>query len=355
MRGANWGIYASAFTSGGAVSVIQSIQHFEIAIGSGAASNTATISAITTANSIIIFGGCTSTNTSGATARNHGRLGITNSTTITASRGSTTDACTVRGCVIEFKASAFVSIQAFSVTIANGSSSNTGSISSVNTANSALFFAGFSSGNTGTSPPDFWCAGRISSATVVTADRGTTGNGNAVTYGGYVVEFNSSVITSIQQRAVTLTSATTTDTDAISSVNTANTTLVYDGTLGTALADYRYMLQLTTSTLVTLTRSGTGTTSRTIRYTVIEWATGVVKSNQQNLTAIVAATSADSTITSVTTSAALLSYLGYFSTTNSINESFASSKLLNGTTVRGQKNTAGLTTSTVGWNVTELN
>ena len=85
------------------ISPINSIQHGSIAIANGASSNTATITAVTTAKTQLAllgarYGGTVTAFTDAGVA-----LTLTNSTTITAERNGTTGTITVRFCATEFK------------------------------------------------------------------------------------------------------------------------------------------------------------------------------------------------------------------------------------------------------------
>lgn len=85
------------------ISPVRSIQHGSIAISNGASSNTATITAVTTAKTQLTllgarYGGTVTAFTDAGVA-----LTLTNSTTITAERNGTTGTITVRFCATEFK------------------------------------------------------------------------------------------------------------------------------------------------------------------------------------------------------------------------------------------------------------
>jgi hypothetical protein len=74
------------------VSAVKSIQRGTIVIGNGVSTNTATITAVVTAKSEVRFLGVSCDQ---ATADHHARVALTNSTTVTATRTTTTDATTV--------------------------------------------------------------------------------------------------------------------------------------------------------------------------------------------------------------------------------------------------------------------
>ena len=67
----------------------------------GVTSNTATISSVNTAKSVVLFGGWTTDNTSG-TLTFAPYLTLTNATTVTATRSNTSNTTTVSYTVLEF-------------------------------------------------------------------------------------------------------------------------------------------------------------------------------------------------------------------------------------------------------------
>jgi len=79
---------------------IKSIQRGTITIANSSTSNTATITAVVTAKSIISLLGTSSTETSAANLL--ARVELTNTTTVTATRGGTTGSVTVRYLAVEY-------------------------------------------------------------------------------------------------------------------------------------------------------------------------------------------------------------------------------------------------------------
>lgn len=338
-------------------SYIRSIQTFEITIGTSATSNTATITSVTTGNSVIFFNGFTTTN-SGTTIREYAaRVELTNGTTVTAYRdtSSATHTVTARGTVVEFESAAISSIQHGTVTVGASNTGGTATISSVTTSRSVLFYLGVTNTTSTTSSNVVHCRIDLTDATTVTATRNTSTSA-VLTVGYIVVEFASGITQSVQPRSVTLTSNGTSSTDTITSVTTGNTMLIYNGVTSgnTTLANFMYNLQLTSATQVTLARTGTSTSTRTINYTAVEFASGMISTVQRGTTAISSVTSADTTITSVNTSKALCNATNFSTDATNTHERYATAKLLNATTVRAEKNTAGSTDSTMGWEVIEF-
>lgn len=345
---------------GGGTSYINSIQTFEITIAASSTSNIATITSVNTGNAVIFFAGFTSAETSVTYQDFLSRAELTNATTVTVYRNtSTTNSITVRGTVVEFTSAAIASVQAGTITIPSGTASATATISSVNTSNSVVFYLGFTASGAGISSLNYFTSLTLTNATTVTASRNAAPSGITTTVGYCVVNFASGITNSIQQRSVTLSSSTTSDTDTISSINTGNAILIYGGgtTSATAVATFLYNLQLTNSTTVTLSRGGTNAGSRTVNYTVLEFAGGVLNSLQRGTLAMTNATSADATITSVNTAKTVCNWTGLSSnlSSNAPNECFSTVKLLSATDVRAEVNTAASgITATPGYEVVEF-
>jgi hypothetical protein len=171
-------------------SIIRSIQRGTIAISSGASSNTATITAVTTANTMLLYNGNSSDDASGDNpSRAQARITLTNSTTITATRGATTNNIpAVNYSAVEFFPGIVNSIQRGTITIADGDTDQAATITSVNTAKAEVFFLGQSSDIATETAAIRQVRVRLSSATEVIAERTGTVTG-AVTVSYQVVEF----------------------------------------------------------------------------------------------------------------------------------------------------------------------
>jgi hypothetical protein len=89
-----------SLTAGSYVLHASNNQRGTIAIGAAASSNTATISSVTTSRSQVIHTGQSYNNTTGIDS-SLGRLTLTNSTTITATRDGVSSTCTVGYCAEE--------------------------------------------------------------------------------------------------------------------------------------------------------------------------------------------------------------------------------------------------------------
>lgn len=327
-------------------SVIKSIQSGTVTIGASSASGTATITSVTTANAILLWNGETTSNAStslysGVSAT----IALTNATTVTATRGNLiADTVTVSFTVIEF-ASGVNSIQSGSITIAAGGTSNTATISAVG-ANAFVLWLGASNVGGGLLYSNIGTSVVLTNSTTVTANC-QTGLASNTIVGYMVVDLDSTIVTSVQQRALTGTAAAGSETDTITSVTTGNTLLFYNGTVrlsGAVDVDFFSWTQvLTNATTVTFTRTNTASTiSRTHYYTVVQFAAGALNGNVQRGTiALSAQTSNTATISSVTTTKSFVNWGAFLSATGNADVVQPALTLTNGTTVTASVNSAG--------------
>ncbi len=179
---------------GGPASIIKSIQSGTIAIGSGSASNTATINAVVTANSLLFWNGsydATATTNQDMIAD----VVLTNTTTITATRSNAgTNTCNARYTIIEFIPGVLTSVQRGTITIASGSTSNTATITSVS--ENVAFFNCLGYRNTNNSAERIdsaFATITLTDATTVTASRTTNDSFNTIV-GYQVAEFSTQYI-----------------------------------------------------------------------------------------------------------------------------------------------------------------
>lgn len=233
--------------------LVTSVQTGTIAVTSGT-SGTATISAVTLANSVVYLCG----NTSGSTTFNDGRnsptLVLTNTTTVTSTVRTLSVSCTASFVVINFNASALNQAkQAFSKSWTNSAISSTQTITSVNVNNAMLFFAGCDNDANETNTTDRQTA-LITSATVVTVTTGVANSDAAIVCNFSVVEFVSGVLSQVAQRGTIATAAATSNTATITSASVTKTILNYTGfrSATTAVTTYATILPRITQTSVTV-------------------------------------------------------------------------------------------------------
>lgn len=337
-------------------SVIQSIQTATITMAAGSGSGTATISAVDTAKTIVIWNGV---NTNSASTANYARvavrLAVTNSTTITATREATsTDSVTVAFTVVEF-ASGVNSIQSGTIAITATNTSNTATVSAVG-ANAFVLWLGSSVAKGGMTATGILSSVELTDSTTVTA-RCTSNATNTTTVAYMVVDLDTTIVSGVQQRSFSSTAASATDTDTITSLSTTETLLFYNGMVRAGTVDVdliAYHQVLTNGTTVTETRSNnSSTTSRTHKYTAVTFAAAALNASVQRGTiALSAATSNTATISSVDTSKSFVNWGNFLSATGNANTVQPSLTLTNATTVTAAVNSAG--SPTVSYEVIEF-
>lgn len=224
--------------------------------------------------------------------------------------------------------------------------SGTAKIPEVDTTKSAVFYLGGTA--TATASPSL---ARISSVTLTDSKTVTRTSGSSATSttNFVVVEFQPVVIQSIQQFTTNqsgVDSSTTTNV-TISSVVMANTFIAYGSR--DATSDNTYTIELTSSTNVRLTKVAAIAVSRNTRYAVIEFVSGILKSNQFVNIALTSLTSNTATITAVDTSKTVGLWNGYNSSTSDTagNTLFLGVTLTNSTTVTGTVNASSANTKRI--------
>jgi len=318
---------------------VNSVQYGSITIAAG---NTVGQTLITEVKNIpwLNILGFTTSNDLDNFAESCPRLSFTDATTITATR-NTTDAVfsvTVNFCIIDATENLIKQVHYGSITT-GALASGTAKIPVVDTTKSAIFFLG-GTGTTTATPS----LARISSVTLTDSSTVTRDSSlaSSSTTNFIVVEFQPGVIQSIQQFSSAQTSLdlSTTTNVTISAVTLANTFIAYGSRH--AGSDNTYTIELTSTTNVRLVRvDGTGVT-RTTRYTVIEFVSGILKSNQFVNIALTSLTSNTATISAVNVAKTAGFWSGYNSNTSDTagRTLFLGITLTNSTTVTGTVDTS---------------
>lgn len=336
---------------GGGGSSIVSIQYVSITC-SGATSNTASISAVDTARSFLVYAGSNTAATS-APGQAQGRAVLTSSTQVTAYKNSATDSFTWTGYVVEMDASTVDLVEYGTITLGTGATSNTATLSgSFTTSQSAVFFLGQESTAATTSSRSTAVRARIklTAASTVTAYKALTGTDTDLVVGFIAVKFNSAKIASVQHVECSETGTNATWTASISSVTPANCLVAFGGITAAGgtnnNSNHVFAGALTGATTVTA-YSGTSTSlTKYFNCVVIEFVSGVVAGNQNVIDADFASnsnTSSTETISSVSTTKSIVSYMGVnlnSSAANWTNLSFTT-QLTNATTVTSSRTGTG--------------
>lgn len=247
-----------------------------------------------------------------------------------------------------------VGVQQVSITIPNGSSSATATITAVGAL--AFILSGQSSGPA--TPANAQVRVTLTNSTTVTATRvGTTG---VAVWKGSVVDATSDLVASVQFGTVTITATNTSSTAAISAVSANTAALVWLGTSngdGTSLPSTQHAALSYAGTTVTATLGAAAASTTVVSFCMIEFAAAALNSNVQVFSTAWsnAVTSTTQTITSVSTTNSILIWGGE-STTDAGGLEVARQRatLTNATTVTINIGTAGTGTNTYNFTVVEF-
>lgn len=209
------------------------------------------------------------------------------------------------------------SIQQVSITIGTTATSNTATITSVDTTRAVLIYGGMRGTETSAGPAYNQTLTRatLTNATTVTATRNTTSATFTTTINVTVVEFTDAAIDSVEYGSITISAASSSNTATISSVTTARSAVLYLGhttTAGTGITTSNMpRLTFTNATTITANRSAT-TGDVTVNFVVVQFASGITNSIQEASISITNTNStANATISAVTTAKTLVVYGGY--------------------------------------------
>lgn len=237
-----------------------------------ATSNTATITSAVTANTAVLYGGYT-TNFGGSAASNlWTRLNLTNSTTVTATRGAATSNVTIAFEVLQFAAGILKSATQETTTTLTAAASANATISAVTMANTMVAFGGFSGTNSNDDRSKNPYAQLTSTTNIAVTRTSSTDN---VTLVATAMEFNSGYIKSAQRGTQGIGSGLTTADATISSVSTTKTVVGFLGCSFSAIVtrnDFGSVnLALNSATTVRASRSASDTNTATAAYEAIEF------------------------------------------------------------------------------------
>jgi hypothetical protein len=251
------------------------------------------------------------------------------------------------------------SVQLFEITIASAGSSNTATISSVDATRSVIFLTGFTTTYSGTTLRDFIPSVTLTNSTTVTAQRGDV-DASTVTVRGYVAEFTSAAVDSVEYGTISLANGVGSNTATISAVTTARTSVFHLGqTSNVANAtstegNIYHTLTLTDSTTITADRNATSGAS-TVNFCAVQWASGVLQSMQTISRTLTSGNLSDTeTISSVTTGNTLLAYAGIRCSSSTETIYFYTLELTNGTTVTYTRTATTSTSRTINYTVLEF-
>lgn len=247
---------------GDTTNLINSVQFGTVSLNGSSATGTATISAVTTANTAIAHLGANGTATNFSLNLDWVVWSLLSTTSVQMAANTSGGTTTGGFCAIEFKAAALQSLQFVSDTAAPAVATRNHAISAVTLANAFQVYAGQWSSSTPVSSALQY--GQLNSTTNLLI--GTTSGGSiSINYSTFIVELVSGLVeTGCQRGLITLTAAAT-NTASISAVNTAHAILTHNGN-STNGANWNATvtdLILTSGTVVTVNSgvSQTGNTS----------------------------------------------------------------------------------------------
>lgn len=154
----------------------------------------------------------------------------------------------------------FRSVQAYTVTIANGSATNTATLSPIVVAANCILIPTGSTYSNATDPDSSRFLGYVTltNGSTVTGTRIT--NSQGLTLSGIALEFQPGVLKSVQYGTIAITNTLLTNTATITAVNTARAWPICLGVdtndVNGYAANFAANLTLTSATVVTLTRLG---------------------------------------------------------------------------------------------------
>lgn len=341
---------------------IRSLQNVALSLNGSQTSNTATITSVNTNNILIIYQGSTQTGTITDHASDQYTITVTNSTTLTITRGvSNSNTVTAEVTVIEFISAAInTATQTGTIVIGSGSASNTATINTVGS-NAAVVWLGQYDGTTDTNAFNAYARLDLTNSTTVTATREAS-PAITLTVAYLVIDLTTTLVRSVQTRSYNSSASGTSFSDTITSIAPTNTILLFGG-LSTASNNQSgaslHYISLTSATTVNLVRGVTSTASRTVNYTVIEFQDGILnRAVQRGIISLGIASSNTATITSVNIKQAVANWCGYeiTSTAFGANNYRCSQVLTNATTVTTAVNTSSSSTAIVtSYEVIEFN
>lgn len=296
---------------------INSVTQVSITIASGATTGTATVNSPVGTYFLMFQGASTTATTSNA--QGFARISISG-TTVTATRNtSSTNVCVVNATLVDADSSLVASVQMGTITISAGTS-NTATISSVTTTNSAVHMLGFIQSLTSFHFDLNTPVLALTNSTTVTATL-INGRSGTVVVGYLVVEFQGSALNqSTQPFATTWTNTLGSTVQVITSVNTNNAMIFYAGggsSNGDVGADEQQRVQLTSAINATISAGNATGDAMQVNFTVVEFVSGVLSQNAQRGTTTIAASTSSKTdtVTSADTTASLLNLTGWTTTT----------------------------------------
>ena len=268
-----YGVDASAMVVDWGSNAVESVQHGTITIGSGSTSGTATITSVDLTRSAVIYLGTTTTSTTTLLRTLYPRIDLTNATTVTATRASSSTAVlTVGYCVVQFKSAIIESVQEISSSNAwaSGNLEKIVTITEVNNKKSLILSGGFTSTASSISA-SFARASFVGSTQILLTRVGTTSE--TIVNNFTVVEFKADVVDSVQ-RIISSLNGLTSKAEEISAVDITKVILNGNGTSTEAsMPEYAFSYAVLTDTdTATIARNIAGIDEHSHAFEIMEIA-----------------------------------------------------------------------------------
>lgn len=171
----------------------------------------------------------------------------------------------------------------------------------------------------------------------------------------------SSIITSIQDFSISVSSSSSTGNATVTSVTTSRAHCVWAGStfsaIATAATNWRFHIQLTSSTNIQATRGTASANTAVVPGSLIEYTSAAISNMQQGTMALTASSATvTATITSVTTTNSAVFYLGSLAlATGSFADFMFRVQLTAATTVTGTRSSTSTDDQTIGYVVVSFN
>jgi hypothetical protein len=253
---------------------VESVQ-FGSMTTSASTTATATISSVTTSRSAVFFLGHYNTSANTNYARGLGRFDLTNSTTVTLTKGAATTDLLGKFCVVQFKAAKIQSLQTTSISMTSGNSSATATISAVTANNTFMAYGGCTMGSSVTDPSISLGSTGYTNTTTITATRSASTSGTVIV-NGTVIEFTSGTLNRVQREAaVAFAASTATRTRSNTAVDTTKTFVSHLGNQTTVttsnMGSVVSTVEMTAASTMTATRGNTANDNALFRYEEVEF------------------------------------------------------------------------------------
>lgn len=348
-------VLGNQFTAAGPTGIIDMSEGGVITLGSGVKSATATLgSSYDTTRSSLFFDGIDQDTTTNTASSSQASIYLTNSTTVTCTRGSASTTVILKCSyhIVQWSTGVTKSVQRGEIFTQNAITSNTDTITSVDTTKSFANMLGSNSTSTAAMRQTQFTTS-LTNGTTVTATRQLSTDGATSTY--QVTEFNTGYTNSVQEISVTTSSAFSNTGTVSPAVTTTESMLFWGGTNsnGGAVTNMLSTCELTNGTTITM-RKGISANSNTAICTVVDFNSTYLNSNTQSGNIVInAALTGTATISSISTTKSLLSWGGVATDNANLNRAFMYIGLTNATTVTGTKGSNAASTATSTFTVLE--